>query len=465
MSDISQLPSTLTPADADLTPRTASLILNPGNTWGRLFPTLSTLLAYDLNKASFKLGKTESCDCVLSTDTFIKTKLDNISREHFIIKKEDDKPIYIQDLSKNGTFLNGEKIGRKKKRILQNDDAIAIGYQRLKVFIYKTFENAVDDFLPPSLQRKYYLSRLLGRGACGEVKLIFDKESCRPYAVKRIIKARSSKIFDMNHVKFIQKEIKILREMAHHPFIVKIHDVEETPDAFFLAMEYMEGGVLTDAITERRIPENEVKYFFYQILLAVSYLHDNGIIHRDIKADNILLKEKDNPNTIVKISDFGLAKILEQESVANTRCGTPNYIAPEILDKNKIFYDRKVDIWSMGVLLYLMLSQELPFIASDISTLNKLIKKGRYSMKKPIWDEISTEAKDLIQKMLNISPEERIHLEVISDHPWIDQDKSVQQRVNDMYDSLTPTMTLDLEETIIQPAKRRRLDNDEDDDD
>ncbi|KAK9739382.1 FHA domain [Popillia japonica] len=466
---MSQLPNTLTPADYELTPGTASLISNPGNIWGRLFPTLECLSAYDLDKSSFKLGKTDTCDCILNTDTFIETRLDNISREHFEIKKEEGRPVYIVDLSKNGTFLNGEKIGRQRKRILQNDDAISIGYQALKVFIYKNFESGTDNFLPPTLQRKYYLSRLLGRGACGEVKLAFNKETCRPYAIKKIIKARSSRIFDMNHVNFIQKEIRILENMARHPFIVTVYEVEEALDAFFLTMEYMAGGTLSDLLVERQLPEYQVKFFFYQILIAVSYLHDNGIIHRDIKADNILLDDKDNPNTIVKISDFGLSKILEKESMANTRCGTPTYMAPEILDKTKIFYDRKVDVWSMGVLLYYMLSQSLPFNASDISSLYKLIKRGRYSTEGPIWDRISADAKDLIRRMLNIYPEERINLEEISDHDWIAQDQSVQERVNDMYNSLNTTSTFDtfdLEETIIQPSKRMRFEeNSEEEDD
>ncbi|KRT78430.1 protein kinase [Oryctes borbonicus] len=456
-----QLPSTLTPADINLTPTTEALITNPKPVWGRLFPTLTSLSAYDLQGPTFKLGKREDCDCVLTNDT-LGNKLDNISREHFIITKEASQPVCIRDLSKNGTFLNGEKIGRKKSRILQNDDEISIGFQGLKVFIYKNFDGSRDIFLPLILQKKYYASKFLGKGACGEVRLIFDKRTCRPYAIKKIIKARSSQTYDMNNINAIQKEIRILENWTNHvsnlfsiiycintfyfnispqPLIVSTYDIEETPDAFFITMEYMEGGQLGDLIKSCQLKEKHVKYFFHQIEIGLLYLHDNGIIHRDLKAENILLKEKDNLDTIIKISDFGLSKILDNDSLANTRCGTPFYTAPEVIDHAKPFYDRKVDIWSLGVLLYLMLSKELPFMyvkkevknnssklchliycrSNDTRLLHQLILKGEYSMDEQSWDTVSEEGKDLVQKMLTVSPEGRINLEEISDHPWINE--------------------------------------------
>ncbi|GJQ81753.1 putative forkhead associated domain protein [Trypoxylus dichotomus] len=452
---MSQLPSTLTPADINLTPETEALITNPGNVWGRLFPTLECLSAYDLKRPTFKLGKNEDCDCVLTDETFIRTKLDNISREHFVITREPGKPVHIQDLSKNGTFLNGEKIGKRKSRILQNDDEISIGFQGLKVFIYKNFQDSKDDFLPSCLHKKYFASKFLGRGACGEVRLIFDKRTCRPYAIKKIIKAKSFGKQCMNNSSAIQKEIRILKDWANHPFIINMYDIEETPDAFFIAMEYMEGGQLTNLIKSGQLMEKHVKYLFYQIVVGIGYLHENGIIHRDLKPENILLKEKDSLDTIVKISDFGLSKILDNESLANTRCGTPFYIAPEIVDPTQPFYDRKVDIWSLGVLLYYMLSQELPFAPSDIKLLSQLVLKGQYNMDQPVWNSVTEDAKDLVQNMLTVRPENRINLEEISDHPWIGQDARVQKKVNDLLYGISGTYTFDLDGTIIGPNAKR----------
>lgn len=149
-------------------------------------------------------------------------------------------------------------------------------------------------------------------------------------------------------------------DFLFQPNIVSVREIVETNECVYIVLEYMAGGELNNLITSL-IPlrEDEVKALFYQIVLAVQYLHSQGITHRDLKPENVLLKAH-KVDTTLKITDFGLSKIIhDEDDLMKTICGTPCYVAPEIL-RGKV-YDQQVDIWSMGVILYYMLSQELPF--------------------------------------------------------------------------------------------------------
>lgn len=138
--------------------------------------------------------------------------------------------------------------------------------------------------------------------------------------------------------------------------------MEETQGCVYIVLEYLEGGELTDRILSiQTLPEGIIKLLFYQIAQAVQYLHNQGITHRDLKPQNVLLVS-DAAKTRVKVGDFGLSKlIVDDGSLLRTVCGTPCYAAPEIWDENHTVYDKKVDVWSLGVILYYMLEQELPF--------------------------------------------------------------------------------------------------------
>lgn len=142
---------------------------------------------------------------------------------------------------------------------------------------------------------------------------------------------------------------------------MQIIEVEETNDYFYIILEYLEGGELTDRImSSESFPESDIKFLFYQIVLAVQYLHSKGIIHRDLKPQNVLLESR-SPRTRVKVTDFGLSKIINDESLMTTLCGTPHFVAPEMWDPEQNFYNQKVDVWSLGVILFYMFSKELPF--------------------------------------------------------------------------------------------------------
>ena len=147
------------------------------------------------------------------------------------------------------------------------------------------------------------------------------------------------------------------------------------------------------------------------------YCHNLGIIHRDIKPENLLLSSKDPEKAVIKVSDFGLARFLKDEQFATTTCGTPGYVAPEILSSKP--YTNSCDFWSVGVVLFVLLSGQLPFYDEDQFELFEKIKKGDYNMNDPVWDNVSSAAKDLVRKLLVVDPNSRITGKEIQAHPWI----------------------------------------------
>lgn len=142
---------------------------------------------------------------------------------------------------------------------------------------------------------------------------------------------------------------------------------------------------------------------------ALIYCHKLGIVHRDIKPENLLFSTKDPATAIIKVSDFGLARFVEGDAFATTTCGTPGYVAPEILSEKP--YKETCDYWSVGVVLFILLSGEPPFFDEDNFELFEKIKNGQYSMANPIWDHVSEEAKDLIRKLLVVEPTKRLSAE------------------------------------------------------
>uniref|UniRef100_A0A182W6J7 Protein kinase domain-containing protein n=1 Tax=Anopheles minimus TaxID=112268 RepID=A0A182W6J7_9DIPT len=176
-----------------------------------------------------------------------------------------------------------------------------------------------------------------------------------------------------------------------------------------MLLEYMQGGDLLHRIIDNSyLPEHIVKFFFYQLCHAIDYLHDRGIIHRDLKPDNILLKDS-NFYTLLKVSDFGSSKFLDNNTFMRTVCGTPEYIAPEVLEQGgSNRYTNKIDIWSLGVILYTMLSGLLPFGMRDSSMNVEQIMRGYFSFSHPVWRTVrSCRVKKLIYDILNVDPADR----------------------------------------------------------
>lgn len=185
----------------------------------------------------------------------------------------------------------------------------------------------------------------------------------------------------------------------------------------YLVMEIMTGGELFDRIVEKEsYTEQEAADTIRPIVDAIRYCHESNIVHRDLKPENLLYETKED-ESVIKISDFGLAKMIGDDQFATTACGTPGYVAPEIL--NGKGYGREVDYWSIGIVLYILLCGFPPFYEEDNAALFEQIKSGSFEFPSPYWDEISDMAKDLITKLLDVDPTKRLDANQIMEHPWI----------------------------------------------
>jgi len=211
-----------------------------------------------------------------------------------------------------------------------------------------------------------------------------------------------------------------LRQLDH-PNIIKLHETWETDRICFLVTELCEGGELFFHITKRKhLTEAQAALVMRQAFYALCYLHNNRICHRDIKPENFLLYKEDEDSHI-KLIDFGLAKMINENEVMNTPNGTPYYIAPEVLRGS---YTALCDNWSMGVVLYIMLSGKPPFGGKSNKEIIDNVLKGKYSFNNPVWEKISPEAIDLICKLLERQADQRLTAEEAYNHPWIQKQKN-----------------------------------------
>ncbi|QLG74908.1 hypothetical protein HG535_0H02350 [Zygotorulaspora mrakii] len=255
----------------------------------------------------------------------------------------------------------------------------------------------------------YQIVKTLGEGSFGKVKLAYHVTTGQKVALKIINKKVLAKS-DMQGR--IEREISYLR-LLRHPHIIKLYGVIKSKDEIIMVIEYA-GNELFDYIVQRdKMSEKEARRFFQQIISAVEYCHRHKIVHRDLKPENLLLDEHLN----VKIADFGLSNIMTDGNFLKTSCGSPNYAAPEVIS-GKLYAGPEVDVWSSGVILYVMLCRRLPFDDESIPVLFKNISNGVYTLPK----FLSSGAANLIKKMLIVNPLNRISIHGIMEDEWFKVD-------------------------------------------
>lgn len=221
-------------------------------------------------------------------------------------------------------------------------------------------------------------------------------------------------------------EVQLLRSIDH-PHIIRIFEFFTDDKNFYLITEYCEGGDIFSMIQKASsFSERTAIRIMKQVINAVLYCHLNGIVHRDIKSDNILFLKNDI-NSPIKLIDFGISVKFEKDTKLKEKTGTVLYIAPEVISGD---YDEKCDIWSCGVLLYMMLCGQPPFNGSTRREVMMKIKKGSFSFKAKIWTLITAEAKDLITQMLTMDPDKRPSCRQVLSHPWFLRDQDI--KINSM---------------------------------
>ena len=257
---------------------------------------------------------------------------------------------------------------------------------------------------------KYELGKLLGCGAFAKVFHARDRRTNQSVAIKILNKKKL--LATPSLANNIKREISIMRRLSH-PNIVNLHEVMATKTKIFFAMEFVKGGELFNKISKHgRLSEDLSRRFFHQLISAVGYCHARGVYHRDIKPENLLIDENGN----LKVSDFGLSALTDQirpDGLLHTLCGTPAYVAPEILSK-KGYEGAKVDVWSCGIVLFVLAAGYLPFNDPNMMNMYKKIYKGEYRC--PKW--MSEDLKRFISRLLDINPETRITIDEIVKDPW-----------------------------------------------
>ncbi|KAL3323112.1 hypothetical protein AABB24_040294 [Solanum stoloniferum] len=258
------------------------------------------------------------------------------------------------------------------------------------------------------LYGKYELGRVLGQGSFAKVYHARNVVTGENIAMKVVGKEKVIKVGMMEQIK---REISVMK-MVKHPNIVELHEVMASKTKIYFAMEYVKGGELFEKVAKGKLREDNARGYFQQLISAIDFCHSRGVYHRDLKPENLLLDEEGN----LKVTDFGLSAFtdhLRQDGLLHTTCGTPAYVAPEVLGNHG--YDGATsDIWSCGVILYVLLAGFLPFQDDNVMAMYKKIHKGDF--KCPPW--MSSDAKKLIVKMLDPNPRTRITASKIMESNW-----------------------------------------------
>lgn len=286
-------------------------------------------------------------------------------------------------------------------------------------YVFKMVDHSGKGLEPPF--DTYDVGACLGTGQFASVHLCIHKETGKQWAIKIIDKKKAALSSSTARQGALLDEVEILRRLDH-PGCIKINETFENDETLYLILELVSGGELFDRIVDaKKFDEARAKACFRQMLEAIKYLHGQGIVHRDLKPENILLASA--VGETIKLSDFGLSRIMGSTSNMKTMCGTPQYVAPEVLTdggESKKGYGAACDLWSLGVILFILLAGYPPFYEENRKLpLYDQITSAFFEFPDNSWQNISFEAKDLIVALLNLTPSKRPTAEEALQHPWM----------------------------------------------
>ncbi|TFK74274.1 Pkinase-domain-containing protein [Pluteus cervinus] len=399
--------------------------------FGYLQPCSATskLLRIDFWKMNpkYKVGRNTEQNNVV----FPGFKVSNLHCEVMWDGRDTDSSVTVKDLSSNGTFINGTKIGKGLTGILRHGNEIAFGTstpqpQNDGLEDYRfIFRNTVAGPPTVGIHAFYDIHSELGKGSFATVVRAVCRATGEWFAVKIIHGQRNNnrEATDQSARRAaFAREIAIMEKLKH-PNICGLKEVfadAEPRGDICLVLELVEGGDLLDYILNRDgLTEQQTKHITRQMCSALAYIHSKGVTHRDLKPENVLLTRDDPP--VVKVADFGLAKVVDSLTMLRTMCGTPSYLAPEVVrQQNSEGYDNLVDSWSVGVIVFSMLTNSSPFLEDE----NQRDIRRRISERCIDWStlhrfNVTSEAQDFIGRLLEEEPTKRMTLTQACSHPWL----------------------------------------------
>ena len=355
-----------------------------------------------------------------------KTYFKLIGKDLYYYKKKEEKNHRgMHNLS--GVFIKrGEDFEFEGKKYF----SIVILYQNEKSYFFDNeqdfnnwFEKLNLAIQNKSLFDKYEVKQKIGKGKFGLVKYGINKETKKPVAIKIMAK----KNMDKSDLELAKVEIDILK-IGQHPNIIKLYDIYENENYIYIIMEYCSGGDLLSYFeyNEYELPEEKVCEIIHKLSMAIYYLHSYGIVHRDLKPENILMTDL-SPKADIRLLDFGLSKIIGNDEKCTEPYGTLSFVAPEVLQGKP--YDKSVDLWSIGIITFLLLCGYLPF--DDKHSEREI---ARQTIQDPvpfedkIWNKYSPEAKTFVEGLLQKKPEKRYSIKEVLEHPWIKKKDKVPEK-------------------------------------
>lgn len=389
-------------------------------------------------------------------DCNIQASDKHVSSKHFRVYRDSEKRFFLEELGSSGCFINNQLVKKGEHRALCHGDAIKIAPNVTTESPFAFFILQVNPCegsawkgdgvpCPPDTSERsgtgeiegmpngktedwvtkhWDIRHQLGSGNFSEVRLGVDvKDKGKQYAMKIVDKKKFLQFQKQREsVLNLRDEADMMSSLSHSN-IVKCHSWFQTEANMYLALELVQGGDLLHCLLDGgAFPEHQASRLFHQICDAVRYLHvEKQLVHRDLKPENILLTSKDRETMLPKLADFGLARKNMKSRDCRTFCGTPHYFAPEVIttasssDSKNAGYGKQVDMWSLGVILYILLSGIPPF---EEEQLYRQILDGKYEFDVEEWNCVSPEAKQFVTSMMTVNPMERIDINQAVDHPW-----------------------------------------------
>lgn len=360
---------------------------------------------------------TQTSPIISQNNIIVPNGAQEIDHKYTMTTKDAPSPLHL-DLSDNATITSHSHSTKSEHRSPTSDSSHSSSESPNSTNSGESPRVTTTQNLTPRRKVRtignYCVEKTIGRGQFGKVKLAYHKKiPDLKVAIKIINKTK----LDEDTLRMIQREVRIMK-LLNHPHIIRLYEVIETTRMLFLIMEYAEGGEVMDyIIAHGKIPEREAKRFFVQILSALKYCHSKRCCHRDLKPENLLLDSEVN----IKIIDFGLSNVFTPGSLLKTFCGSPTYASPELILR-KEYFGPAVDVWSMGVVLYVLVCGYLPFDGHNFAELFNKILQAQYT----IPSHVSPECAALIERMLVVDPRKRATLDEIHHHGWLN---SVSQYV------------------------------------